>query len=281
MKKLDHHEGYFRSHDHHRLYYQRWQAADKSSKKPVLIFVHGVNEHSGRYQNPVSYFAPQGFAVYVFDHRGHGRSDGLRSFVEDFDHYMKDLDEFVSHVMSEQKDRPVFMIGHSLGGQIVLNYISLFKHGLAGAIVSSPNVKIAIKVPPLKKWLAMKLATFAPTIALANELDPKWICRDTEVVRNYKRDPLVSKKTTLKLITEMFKNQERILGLAKRIKVPLFVMHAGDDHITSPDASREFYELVPGKNKKLKIYEGFYHELFNEIGKEEVFKDMQAWIEEH
>lgn len=275
-----HHEAYFQSHDQNRLYYQKWTPVS-SGKKPVLIFVHGLNEHSGRYQNPVDFFLKKGFSIYLFDQRGHGRSDGLRSYVQDFNHFMRDLDEFVAYVSSKELGKPLFLIGHSMGGQVVLNYISVYKHHLSGAIVSSPNVRVAMKIPPLKKTAAQALGKVFPKLTLANEIDPKWVCRDHQVVREYKKDTLVSKKTTLKLLLEILRNQEKIMSLAERIQLPLFMMHAGADEITSPVGTQEFFEKVPGKNKELKIYEGFYHELFNEIGKEEVFEDMERWIKKY
>ena len=275
-------ESYFKSHDHHRLFYQEWKTNNPTgvgSEKAVLIFVHGLNEHSGRYSNPVHYFVKRGYTLYLFDQRGHGKSDGLRSYVDNFDSYLKDLDEFTRFVAAKEDDKKIFMVGHSMGGQVVLNYVGRAKTPLAGFITSSANIRVAVRIPWLKKHLGLNLVKFLPRFNLANEIDPQWISRDPEVVRAYKRDPLVSKKITLRLITELLKNQRTLMLLAPRIKIPGFLMHSGEDRICAKEGSEAFYKKIGSKDKKLKIYDGFYHELFNEYGKEEVFQDMEEWLE--
>lgn len=271
-------ESYFKSHDHHRLFYQEWKA---KPAKGVLIFVHGLNEHSGRYGNPVRYFVKQGYTLYLFDQRGHGKSDGLRSHVDHFDSYLKDLDEFTRFAALREKGKKIFMVGHSMGGQVVLNYVGRLKPPLAGFITSSANIRVAVKIPWLKKYLGLNLVRFLPRFHLEGEIDPQWISRDPEVVRDYKRDPLVSKKMTLGLITELIKNQRTLLNLAPKVKIPGFLMHSGDDHICAKEGTEAFFKKMGAKDKKLKIYDGFYHELFNEYGREEVFRDMEEWLKRH
>ena len=269
-------ESYFKSHDHHRLFYQEWKT---KSDRAVLIFVHGLNEHSGRYGNPVQYFSRRGYTLYLFDQRGHGKSDGLRSYVDDFDSYLKDLDEFTRFAAQKEKGKKIFMVGHSMGGQVVLNYVGRYKTPLAGFVTSSANIQVAVRIPWVKRHMALNLARLLPRFNLINEIDPKWISRDPEVVQAYKRDPLVSKKITLRLITELLKNQRTILSLAPKVKIPGFLMHSGDDRICAKEGSEAFFKKMGSKDKTLKIYDGFYHELFNEYGKEEVFQDMEGWLE--
>lgn len=272
------HESYFKSHDHHRLYYHVYPA---KNPKAVLLFVHGLNEHSGRYLNPIRYFSPRGYSLYLFDHRGHGKSDGLRSYVDGFGTYLKDLDEFVRLVAREEKGKKIFMVGHSMGGQVVINYVGQFKNSVAGFLTSSANIEMAVKIPWIKKTVGLALSKFVPRFTVTNEIDPKWISRDKEVVRAYKKDPLVSQKITLKLASEIIDNQKGILKLAESIRLPGLIMHAGDDHICHPDGSKKFFRKLASTDKALKIYDGFYHELFNEIGKEKVFADMDHWLENH
>lgn len=271
-------ESYFKSHDHHRLYYQEWKA---DPSRAVLIFVHGLNEHSGRYVNPVNFFSKKGYTLYLFDHRGHGRSDGLRSFIDDFDTYLKDLDEFTLYVANREKRKKIFMIGHSMGGQIVINYVARYDHALSGFMVSSPNIEVAVKISWIKKQMTYHLSTFLPKMRFTNEIDPKWISRDRAVVRAYKSDPLVSKDITLKLASEIFKNQDKIMGFSPRVKIPVLMMHAGDDRICSAKGTEKFFQEMNSKDKTLIIYDKFYHELFNEFGKEKVFADMEGWLKKH
>lgn len=269
-------ESYLKSHDYHRLYYQIWK---QKGDKGVLIFVHGLNEHCGRYTNPTQYFVKKGYTIYLFDHRGHGKSDGLRSYVDNFDVYLKDLDEFAQFVAEQEKGKKIFMVGHSMGGQIVLNYVGRYRTSLSGFITSSANIQIAVPLSKLKMFLGLNMSRLLPRIMLLNEIDPVWISRDKEVVRAYKRDPLVSKKISLKLASEIIINQQKIMELPQKIKLPALIMHAGDDHICAKGGSQKFYEKLASSDKTLKIYEGCYHELFNELCKEEVFRDMEKWLE--
>lgn len=268
-------ESSFKSKDNHRIYYQTWKA-----KKPkgVLIFVHGLNEHSGRYQNPINHFVKAGYTLYLLDQRGHGKSDGPRSFIADFNSFLEDLDQFTKLVAKKEAGLPLFMVGHSMGGQIVLNYVGKYNPPLKGFLTSSANIQMAIRVSAIKKKLGLLAAKIIPSFSLLNEVDPKWISRDPEVVRAYKKDPLVSKKLTLSLASAILRNQEKLMGLASKIKLPAFLMHSGDDHICAAEGSQKFFEQLASKDKQIKIYEGFYHELFNEFGKETVFEDMEKWL---
>lgn len=270
-------DGYFKTHDHHRLFYQKITPEKKS--KAVLICVHGVNEHSGRYGNLIDAFS-QDFALYLFDHRGHGRSDGVRSHVENFDEYVSDVAAFVDLIISENKSAKIFIIGHSLGGQITVNYLARFpKSGLAGFVLSSPNLRLKMKINPLKKMLADKLSEWTPKFKLPNDISPDWISRDSQVVKDYKKDPLVGKAVSVRLAQEILTNLETVLDLAPKIKLPGLLLHAGDDKITDQQGTVIFFERMTVKDKTLKIYPGFYHELFNDIGKEEVFEDVRTWLE--
>lgn len=271
-------ESFFVSPDQHRLYYQVYS---QPHPKAVLIFVHGLNEHSGRYKHPVKYFSKANYTIYLFDHRGHGKSDGLRSYVDNFSTYLKDLNEFVRWVKAREKKAPIFMIGHSMGGQILLNYLAKYKPKINGFLTSSANIQIAIKIPYLKKKIALFLSRYIPKFALPNEIDPKWISRDPDIVSEYKNDPLVSSKTTLGLIAEMITNQDRIFELPEMISIPAFMMHGGDDQICAANGTKLFFDKLAAKDKKIKIYDHYFHEIFNEIGKEEVFAEMEAWLNDH
>lgn len=290
-------EAYFKTHDQHRLFYQKITPDKKSRGDPpkaVLICVHGVNEHSGRYSNLIDAFS-EDFTLYLFDHRGHGRSDGVRSHVEDFDEYINDVAAFVDLVFAENKtskgDSPkIFLIGHSLGGQIVVNYLARFskddplkgdspKSGLSGLVLSSPCLRLKMKLNPIKKMLADKLSQWAPKLKMPNDISPNWISRDPDVVKDYKKDPLVGKAVSVRLAQEILTNLATVLDAAPKIKIPALIMHAGDDKITDPQGTIDFFAEMNVKDKTLKIYPGFYHELFNDIGKEEVFADVRAWLE--
>jgi len=254
---------YFKAHDHHRLYYESIHPKKSSA---ILVLIHGLNEHIGRYAHVVDYFKDQ-YTIYLFDHRGHGRSDGIRSHVEDFNHYIKDLNEFMKMVAENEGKQKIFMIAHSLGGQVLLNYLKKYrKPPISGIVTSSANIRIKLKINPIKKYLGLKLADHAPRLKLPSDIDPKWISHDPKVVEEYKNDPLVGKKISVKLASEIIKNQEKIMELAPKIKIPALMLHGGDDHICDQNGTVEFFENLGSKDKELKIYPGMYHEIFNNLG---------------
>lgn len=254
-----------------------------STPKAVLIFLHGLNEHAGRYGYPISHFTKQ-HSLYLYDQRGHGRSEGPRAFVNSFSDYVDDLAQFVNLVANKEPQKKIFLIAHSMGGQVALNYLGTHSNSsLTGFVTSSPNIRIAWKMNQLKKTVGVKLANYFPRLRVLNEVRPKWISRDKSWVRSFVRDPLVNKVITLNLAKEIITNQETILDLAPKIHLPTLMLHAGNDHICSPEGSRDFFERLAAKDKTLKIYDGFYHEIFNEAktDRERVFLDIEKWIESH
>lgn len=271
-------ESYFKSHDNNRLYYQAWRA---NRARAVLIFVHGLNDHSGRYTYPIKYFLKHNYTLYLFDQRGHGKSDGPRSYVDKFDSYLKDLHKFCNFVAGGEKNKKIFLVGHSMGGQIVINYINKYGNTVEGFVSSSANVIMAIDLSWFKRLIIFFLSYFAPRIYLDSKINPKWLSRDLAVVRDYKRDPLVLKKTTVGLAAELMRNQESLLKLARNIRLPALVIHGGNDRICSMKGSRKFYRHLASSDKTVRIYDGYFHELFNDLGKEKVFKGINEWINRH
>lgn len=276
---IQHEKGHFIGAGGLHLFFQSWKPAG-ADKKPILVFVHGMAEHSDRYQNPVSYFNDRDFGIYAMDLRGHGNSSGRRVYAESIDEFLKDIRLFVEHVRRREKDKKIFLIGHSFGGQLVLNFGAHFPEDVDGIVVSSPNVQLRVRLPLIKRLAAPILSRVIPKVALSNELDPSMVSRDPAVVEAYRNDPKIERRITTRLADIVLENHLHILDLAKKFRVPCFLMHAGDDVICHPRGTEEFFKRIPIRDKALKIYEGFYHELFNEIGREQVFRDMEEWITE-
>lgn len=248
--------------------------------KAVLIFLHGLNEHAGRYGYPIDYFS-KNYSLYLYDQRGHGRSAGRRAFVDSFQDYVKDLARFVALVANKEPGRKIFLIAHSMGGQVALNYLGTHSQApLTGFVTSSPNIRIAWKVSRFKKALALKIANCFPRLRVLNEVNPKWISRDKAWVRSFVLDPLVNKIMTINLAKEIIMNQEHLVDLAANIHLPALMLHAGDDHICSPQGSRDFFANLGSQDKTLKIYYGFYHEIFNDPEREQVFGDIEKWVKD-
>lgn len=268
-------ENYFRTRDGLRLHYE---IHTPPNPKAIIVVLHGLNEHVGRYRHVAERFSGD-FKVCLLDQRGHGASDGVKSYVNSFLDYVADVDEFLSLVKKKSPGKNLFLIAHSMGGQVALNYLADFpNHPVAGFITSSPNIRVGWRINPIKRALGMKAARWLPKLKMPGEVDPKWISHDAAVVADYKSDPLVPQYVTLGLASEVLLNQELLLSKASRISIPALMLHGGDDRISSPQGSRDFFAKLASADKTLKIYDGLYHEIFNEIGKEAVFDDVVQWL---
>ncbi len=284
--QVHHQQGEFEGEGGTSLFYQAWRPTshDLSKDKPVLVLIHGMAEHSDRYQFPVHYFTEKDFTLYAMDLRGHGNSGGRKAYAESLDQLIDDIEIFLKLVVKKEKGKKIFLVGHSFGGQLVLNYGIRFSdqypHPLSGIIVSSPNIRLRLQIPRIKLLLAPILSRWAPTLALANELDPSLVCRNNDVVEAYRTDKKVLKKITARLAHAILENQLKILTLVREFRVPCLLMHAGEDQICCPSGTKDFFKKIPIRDKKLIIYDELYHELFNEEEREKVFRDMEKWIEE-
>ncbi len=275
---MEHKEGFFAGPRGQQIYYQSW--LPEGEAKGVLLVVHGLAEHSGRYQNIVDYFTPKGYAVYGLDHLGHGKSDGTRVFLERFEDYTDPVKTFFEMVQGWQPGKPVFLVGHSMGGLIGSVYLIDHQDGLAGAIISGAGVKIPDFVSPATITIGKILSALIPKAGLI-ALDATHVSSDPAVVDAYVNDPLVyTGKTTARLAAEMMKGMQRVADEASKITLPITIVHGGDDKLVEPEAGQMLYDLVGSEDKTLKIYPGYYHEVFNEPGKEAVFDDINAWLDE-
>jgi len=276
MAELNHKEASFDGAGGVRIFYQRWipEACDR-----VMVIAHGLGEHSGRYGNVVEYFTPRGFAVYALDHRGHGRSGGKKGHIGSFDEYLDDLDRLVRIAASDEEGKPLFLVGHSLGGLIALSYALTRPERLDGLIVSSSALKLAVDVPAWKAVLGKFFSRFIPTFTMGNELNPDDVSRDAAVVAAYKADPLVHDRVSARFFQEFVGAMERAHRDAHKLALPSLVLQAGADRLVDPDGSRAFYAKITHKDKALKVYEGLYHEIYNEAERGEVFADMEQWLE--
>lgn len=275
---MEHSTGTFSGSDGIGLYYQRWRPG--AAPRAALAVVHGFGEHSGRYGNVVNRFVPKGYAVYAPDMRGHGRSPGQRGHLDHFAQVRGDLRAFLDLVHREEAGRPVFLLGHSLGGLIVLNYALHDPSGLvgvvaSGALLSQPGVS------PILLSLSRLLSRVWPRLSLNVGLDATALSHDQAVVDAYVHDPLVHGKGTPRLSTEITAAIEWTQAHAADWALPLLMVHGGADRLCAPEAGRLFFDNVPFADKERIEYEGFFHELFNEVGKERVLADVEAWLERH
>jgi alpha-beta hydrolase superfamily lysophospholipase len=272
---MQHNEGKFKSSDGLELYYQAWKP--ENEPRAVFAVVHGYGEHSGRYLNPVNYFVPQGYAFYAYDLRGHGKSPGQRGHISKFDEYLADTDAFLKFVRSQAPSRKVFLLGHSLGGLIVAAYAEDHSRELPGLIMSSAFLRIKMPVPGWKLLMGRVLSSLAPASSMANDLPAHLLSHDP-AIDVYDNDPLNHHVFTARWSTEVMAAQLRTLDRAGEIATPVLVLYAGDDQIADPEGSALFFERLKATDKASHRYDGYYHEIFNETGKEAVFKDLEAWL---
>jgi len=244
-----------------------------------LLVIHGLAEHSGRYTNLVDYFVPKEYAVCGLDHRGHGKSEGLRGFVKKFSDYVDDLKIFVDIVRGEQGDTKIFLVGHSVGGTIATAYAVNHQRELAGLILSAPTLKVGSSVSRIDIIMARVLSALLPKAGIA-VIDASAISRDKGVVDAYVSDPLVHRgKIRARLGSELVNMIEKKLPpQMPKINLPVLIMHATADRLSNPEGSKMFYELVNSKDKTLKYYDGLYHEIFNEPEHRQVLADMETWL---
>lgn len=271
--------GQFSGRDGTKLYYEQWNPPEP---KAGIIFVHGVGDHCGRYGPFTQYFLKHAYRVCLYDQRGHGKSEGKRSHVDDFESLYHDLEDYVKFCRKGSPENlPWFIVGHSLGGQIVINFLSRFPDVFHAAVASSSNIEIALAIPGWVEKMSRKMVGVLPTMRLQGFIRPNMLSHDPKVVSAYKKDPLVSPYITIKIGVEILKNLEQIYSLCTKIKTPLLMLHGSADKVCSPEGTKRFYRELILAQKEMKIYEGMYHELFNEIKKEEVFHDVEHWFEKH
>jgi len=276
---MKHQEGFFRGVREANIYYQGW--LPEGEPKAILLVVHGLAEHSGRYGNIVNHFVPLGYAVYGIDHFGHGKSDGTRVYVKRFDDYTNTLKVYFDKVRGSQPDKPIFLVGHSMGGLIGAVYLLDHQAELAGAVLSGPAVKIPEYVTPFILFMGKMLSALVPKYGLL-PLDANGVSRDPAVVQAYVNDPLVYRgKMTARLAAEMLKAMLTASAQAARITLPIMIVQGSADRLVNPAGAQMLYDAVSSVDKEIKIYDGLYHEVFNEPEHDKVLRDVEIWLELH
>ena len=276
---MKHQEGFFKGVREANIYYQGW--LPEGEPKAILLVVHGLAEHSGRYGNIVNHFVPLGYAVYGIDHLGHGKSDGERVYVKRFDDYTNTLKVYFDKVRGSQPDKPIFLVGHSMGGLIGAVYLLDHQAELAGAVLSGPAVKIPEYVTPFILFMGKMLSALVPKYGLL-PLEANGVSRDPAVVQAYVNDPLVYRgKVTARLAAEMLKAMQTITAQAARITLPIMIVQGSADRLVNPAGAQMLYDVVISVDKEIKIYDGLYHEVFNEPEHDKVLRDVEIWLELH
>ena len=260
-----------------RIFLRSWQP--DGNPKAVIVICHGVNSHGGQYIWPAEQFVEDGFSVYALDLRGRGKSEGERFYVEDVADYVADVAGTVKIAKSRHPGLPVFLLGHSAGGVTSAVYVLDNQAELAGFICES----FAFQVPaPGFALAAIKglshIAPRLPVLKLKNED----FSRDPKAVEALNSDPLIAHEVQPAItVAALVRADERLREEFPGITLPVLIMHGTDDKATVCQGSQFFYDTAGSKDKTLKLYEGHYHDLLNDVGKEGVMADIKAWIAKH
>ncbi len=258
-----------------RVAYRFWEHPEPRGS---VVCVHGLGEHSGRYQVLAEAVAPIGLDLYAIDMRGHGLTQGRRGHVDQFDDLLRDLDRLRRKAAGGVVGRPFFLVGHSLGGLVAGRYAEAFApDGLQGICFVAPFVDVALEVPAWKRRLGSAADRMAPELTMDNGLDVDELFRRESDRSAYRDDPLVHRRISARLWGEMLRASDRLVSEAPRLRIPVLLQLAGEDKVVSNAASREFASRLPS-GAGIVEYDAAFHALFHDPRAPEVLEDLRSWL---
>lgn len=243
-----------------------------------MLLVHGFAEHSQRYGHVIQVLNDAGFSTAAIDLRGHGSSEGSRGFVAEFSEYLEDIETGCQIAAKHLGEAPLFLLGHSMGGLAVCHYAAQNPEGLAGIILSCPALAFAVQIPGWKRILGEVMSKYIPHLSIPSGVQAQFLSHDTEVVAAYEKDPMIFNAARARWYTETVNTQQAVLESGDYMNVPLLLQLGGDDRIVDSNVSASFYETYRGEDKSLHVYEGFYHEIYNETKREKPLEDLKKWL---
>ena len=268
-------ESSFKTADGLSIFTRSWKP--EGTPRAVIALVHGFNAHSGYMTWPGEQFASHGLAAYALDLRGRGRSDGERFYIDKFSDYTGDVDQLVEIARAENPGLPVYVLGHSAGGVIASTYVFEHQDKIAGLICESFALDVGI--PDVAGLLIKGLSHLAPHLhifTLKNEI----FSRDPAAVEAMNNDPLIKDESQpAETSAELIKAAERLKEIMPLFQRPVLIIHGTADKATRYQGSQLFFDNTGSTDKTLKLYEGHYHDLLNDLGKEDVMADIQNWLD--
>jgi acylglycerol lipase len=273
----EHHEGILNAHDSLSLYHQAW--LPDGEPKGVVMLVHGLGEHSGRYAHVAARLDDAGYAVHAIDHRGHGKSQGPRAYVESYDDFLHDMVTLRDHVTAEHPGLPLIVLGHSMGGLIALTHVLDHQDGVTGLVLSGPALVVGDDFSPLVVKALGLMAKVAPKLR-PQGLSADAISRDPEVVGADRAHPLVyTGKISAALANALVQTMQRTPPRYPDLTLPVLLLHGTNDQLADVRGSRQLEAEAENADVTAHYYEGLYHEVFNEPEQEQVLGDLLAWID--
>jgi alpha-beta hydrolase superfamily lysophospholipase len=245
----------------------------------VIVIAHGLGEHSGRYEALATELAGRGYAVHALDHRGHGRSGGPRANIERFGYLVSDFSAFVGRCARQHLDTPLYVLGHSMGGAVALATALRLQHQLRGLVLSAPALAVDTAVPRVQEWFVRALSAIAPNTGALN-IPPSAVSRDPSVVMRYASDPLVHHAAVpARTVVELLDAMAGFPAGVRELRLPTLILHGTADKLVPLAATRPLYQAISANYRTLKLYDGLFHEVFNEPERATVTADLFSWLE--
>lgn len=275
---MDPAHGYFEGLGRLRLHYRAWEAPDP---RAALILVHGLFEHSRRYQELGEFMVARGLSTYALDLRGHGLSDGRRGHARRFATLLQDLDRFRHEVQGLAPDGvPLFLVAHSMGGLLALRYLEEYHSPIAGAVITAPWLATAVRTPRWMVLAATVLDRILPAFPFRYRLDPRTLSHDQARTADYTQDPEIHSIITPRMFTEVSAAMSLALQRGDRIRVPVHFLLAGDDRIVDTPRTLAFARSLPGDRFTVEVLDGLFHEVLQEKGREAVMRKIHDWLDQ-
>jgi len=255
-----------------------WPLADHPNASAQVLIVHGLGEHSGRYEHVAQKLNSWGYAVRSFDLWGHGLSDGERGSMRDAHAMLDDLAAVVDHTRKTMPPgQSLVLLGHSLGGLLAARFVSLRMRPIDALVLSSPALDPGLNA--FQKLLLATLPGIAPNLRVGNGLQVKYLSHDPAVVAAYQADPLVHDRICARLALFIAQAGREVLATAPQWNTPTLLLFAGQDKLVSPQGSRDFLKLAPGAMVQSLCFDALFHEIFNESDASNVFAALQQWLQ--
>ncbi len=270
--------GSFRSESGASVFYRHWRPAGPA--RAVVLILHGLGEHGGRYRHLVAALAQAGYLVYAHDHQGFGRSGGARGFVNCFQDYLDDITQVVMMARRRNPGLPCCLYGHSMGGMLGLHYLMEMPGAVDLAAISAPALQP--QLDPLNRFLKQLLVLLHrvwPTLTMPQPGSQDGLSRDVREVHLAMSDPLGVHHRNARWVVEIFATMQEVTDRAGEVRLPILMMQGMADVVVLPAAAQAFFHRLSSADKTLHLYEGYYHELHNDLGRERPIGELIAWLD--
>lgn len=271
-------EGHFVNKNGQRIYTRAWLPS--TEKRALVILLHGLGEHCGRYGHVAAALTGAHFGVLALDHRGHGKSDGPRAAIKNFDDYVADVEQFVESQKAVHPQVPCAIFGHSMGGAIALKCALAFPQHFSAMVVTAPAIKLSGDLAPWLQKVAGVLAAVVPRLPV-EKIETAFLSRDPEIVRQYETDPLVFHgKVSARTGAQLLRAGATLSANLHKITLPFWAGQGMADRLIDPVGVQWLYQRAQSTDKTLREYDGLAHEILNEPEKEDILLEIVSWLSE-